>query len=172
LSDNKQWDEKFISLLDKRKSRNCGYQEGFMITNTQHVGICVTNIEKIIVFYRDILGLKLTADFEMAGKFLDTVQGKSNMNMRIVKFVTPEGFMFEFLQDRGHVVAPQKENSLQAAGLRHFAYEVDDVDQMYEKVKVAGYETISTPCTSDDGGMRLFFVYDPELNLVEFVQTK
>ena len=65
---------------------------------------------------------------------------------------------------------PQRENSLQAAGLRHFAFLVDDVDEKYREIQELGCETISEPCTSEDGSMRLFFVRDPEMNLVEIMQ--
>ncbi|GHV24567.1 hypothetical protein AGMMS4952_00420 [Spirochaetia bacterium] len=143
-----------------------------MIKAADHIGVCVYDMDKLIPFYQDILGLEKTADFEMTGKFLDTVQGKSDMDYRIVKFVSPEGFMFEFLQDRGHKIYPQTGNPLQGAGFRHFAFEVDDVDGFYEKVKAAGCETLSAPCTSEDGSMRLFFVRDPEMNLVELMQLR
>lgn len=135
-----------------------------------HLGLCVTDMEAMIPFYEQILGMKKTEDFSMTGKFLDTVQGKSKMDYRIVKFVSPDGVIVELLQDRGHDTPPQVDNSLQAAGLRHFAFTVEDVDKAYRTVKEAGYDTISEPCTSEDGSMRLFFVRDPELNLVEIMQ--
>jgi len=141
-----------------------------MIKAMHHIGFCVTDMEKIITFYQDVLGLDKTDDFEMSGEFLDTVQGQTDMNYRIVKFMTPDGYIMEFLDDRGHAVAPQRKNCLQSAGLRHFALEVENVDLMYERVKSFGFETISEPCTSEDGSMRLFFVRDPERNLVELMQ--
>ncbi len=141
-----------------------------MIKATNHIGINVTDMEKCAAFYEKVLGLKRVYDDEMAGHFLDTVQGKSNMRYHIVKFISPEGFMIELLQDLNHTVALQEENCLQNAGLRHFAYEVDDVEAAYEKVKKLGFDTISEPCTSEDGSMRLFFVRDPEQNLVELME--
>lgn len=141
-----------------------------MILKTDHVAINVTDVEKCIPFWRDVLGLKQTHDFFMTGEFLDTVQNKTEMEYRIVKFVSPDGFMLELLEDHGHYVEPQKKLTLQDAGLRHFAFEVDDVDAAYERVKDAGCETVSEPATCEDGSMRLFFVRDPEHNLVELMQ--
>ena len=141
-----------------------------MITGTHHIGLNVTEMDKCVDFYENVLDLKKTADFEMTGNFLDTVQGKSDMDYRIVKLESPEGFFIELLQDRGHETAPQTENCLQDAGLRHFAYEVEDVNEAYAWVVAKGCEVISEPCTSEDGSMRLFFVRDPELNLVELMQ--
>ena len=141
-----------------------------MILKTDHVAINVTDMEKCIPFWRDVLGLKQTHDFYMTGNFLDTVQDKTDMEYRIVKFVSPEGFMLELLEDHGHYVEPQKKLTLQDAGLRHFAFEVDDVDAAYKRVKKAGCETVSKPATCEDGSMRLFFVRDPEQNLIELMQ--
>lgn len=141
-----------------------------MILKTVHVAINVTDMEKCIPFWRDILGLEQTDDFYMKGTFLDTVQDKTEMEYRIVKFVSPDGFMLELLEDHGHYVEPQKKLTLQDAGLRHFAFEVDDVDAAYKRVKKAGCETVSKPATCEDGSMRLFFVRDPEHNLIELMQ--
>lgn len=141
-----------------------------MVKEMHHIGLCVTKMEEMMKFYEGFLGLKKVSDFTMQGEFLDTVQGKPQMDYWIVKYETVNGIVIELLQDRGHEVEPQKENSLQAAGLRHFAFQVDDVDAEYRQVKELGYETISEPCTSEDGSMRLFFVRDPEMNLVEIMQ--
>lgn len=141
-----------------------------MIVKTDHIAINVTDMEKCIPFWRDILGLKQTTDFTMKGEFLDTVQARKNMEYRIVKFVSPEGFMLELLEDYGHKIKPQKKMNLQKSGLRHFAFEVKDVDKAFEQVKSAGCETISGPATSEDGSMRLFFVRDPENNLIELME--
>lgn len=143
-----------------------------MVTATQHIALNVVDMDKVVPFYEKVLGLKKTADFEMDGLFLDTVQGCENMRYRIVKLVSPEGFVIEILQSMNHQEAPQTSNCLQHTGLRHFAYEVDNVDAAYKIVTEAGYKTISAPCTSENKSMRLFFVYDPENNLVEIMQLK
>ncbi|MBQ3574482.1 MAG: VOC family protein [Clostridia bacterium] len=140
------------------------------ILKTVHVAINVVDAEKSIPFWRDIMGLKMIADFEMEGKFLDTVQAKENMRYRIVKFVSPDNFMLEVLESKNHIMPAAAKTVLQDTGLRHFAFEVDDVDAMYKHVKKCGCETVSEPSTCEDGSMRLFFVRDPEENLIEIMQ--
>ena len=141
-----------------------------VIKATNHIGLNVTDMEACIRFYGGLLGLRKISDEMMTGKFLDTVQGKPNMKYRIVKVASPEGFFIELLQDFNREVEPEHDNCLESAGLRHFAYEVDDVDAMYEKVTAFGCSTISKPTTSEDGSMRLFFVRDPEGSLIELMQ--
>ena len=143
-----------------------------MIKSTQHIALNVIDMAKVLPFYENVLGLKKVSDTEMTGDFLDTVQGKKNIRYRIVKLVSPENFMMEILQNLNHDEKPQTENCLQNAGLRHFAYEDDDVDEAYKIITEAGYKTISNPCTSEDKSMRLFFAYDPEFNLIEIMQLR
>ena len=69
-----------------------------MIKAAQHIALNVMDMDKIVPFYEDILGLKKISDIEMEGDFLDTVQGKKNMKYRIVKHVSPDKFMNEILQ--------------------------------------------------------------------------
>ncbi|GHV24565.1 hypothetical protein AGMMS4952_00410 [Spirochaetia bacterium] len=139
------------------------------LKKTLHIGMNVSDMEKCIPFYRDILGLKQVADIRMCNDFLTTVQGKK-VDYRIVKFESPGGFIVELHKDFLQDISLPKENRLQDTGLRHYAYEVDDVDKFYDRVRSFHCETINPPCTSDDGSMRLFFVRDPELNLVEIMQ--
>ena len=141
-----------------------------MIKRVDHVAINVTNMEICIPFWRDVLGLEQTHDYVMAGNFLDTVQAKKGMEYRIVKFVSPEGFVIELLEDHGHYVEPQKKLTLQDAGIRHFAFEINDVDAFYERMVKAGSETVSEPSNCEYGSMRLFFVRDTEHNLIELMQ--
>lgn len=69
-----------------------------------------------------------------------------------------------------HAMPAPPKSVLQDTGLRHFAFEVDDVDAMFAHVKACGCETVSEPSTCEDGSMRLFFVRDPEENLIEIMQ--
>lgn len=140
------------------------------LIKTDHVAINVENMEVCIPFWEDVMGMRFLSDTIMYGSFLDTVQGKNNMKYRIVKFASPEGFVLEILESLNHKELKPDKNTLQKTGLRHFAFEVDDVDAFYKHVKIAGCETVSEPCTSEDGSMRLFFVRDPEYNLIEIMQ--
>ncbi len=141
-----------------------------MIKGVHHVAVNVVDMDTCVRFYEDVLGLTKFADLEMTGNFLDTVQGRKDMGYRIVKLKSPDGLFVELLYDFRHNEVREENNYLQKPGVRHFAYEVEDVDRAYEIVKNAGCETVSEPCTCEDGSMRLFFVKDPEGNLIELMQ--
>ena len=45
-----------------------------MIVATRHIGIVVSDIEKALWFWREVMGLKVAVDFREEDEFIDTVQ--------------------------------------------------------------------------------------------------
>ena len=141
-----------------------------MLKGMRHVGIVVRDLDAMLGFYRDVLGLDLKADFREAGDFIDTVQGLSGVNVRMVKLAMCDGTLVELLNDTGHPVEALPQRRLCDPGLTHFAVTVADVAQVHARWVEAGLETMSAPVTSPDGKARLFFGRDPEGNLLELVE--
>ena len=143
-----------------------------MIIGMRHVGIVVKDIEKCLHFWRDVMGLKVVADFWEEGKFIDTVQNLKNVKLHMIKLAAPDGSMIELLKDSRHEAVPLERNLLCDAGVRHIAFTVEDVENSWEILHKYGCETLSRPIISPDGKAKLFFVKDPEGNLLEMVQIK
>lgn len=125
----------------------------------QHVTISVSDVDRSIAFYRDLLGFP--------------VLGRLNYRNEI-------GLVIDFL-DIGHGAllelfsfsAPTKAsewlpNDLQT-GLRHVGFTVRDVDAETARLKAAGVEFTMEP-TNAVGGVRIAFFTDPDGTLLELVQ--
>lgn len=141
-----------------------------MILATRHVGIVVQDIDTCLRFWRDVMGLKIVADFQEQGGFIDTVQALKGVRLRMVKLSAPDGSTIELLKDHGHPTPPPEQNRLCDRGLRHVAFTVADVSRTWQVLSQGGHETLSEPVSSPDGKARLFFARDPEGNLIEIVQ--
>ena len=141
-----------------------------MILETRHTGIVVQDMEKSLHFWRDVMGLKITVDFREKGAFIDTVQGLSGVDLRMIKLTAPDGSMIELLQDAAHPMPAAKQNRLCDRGIRHVAFTVADIETSWTRLNEAGCEVLSAPVASPDGKVRLFFARDPEGNLMELVQ--
>lgn len=141
-----------------------------MLTEMRHVGIVVSDMEKMVSFYRDFLGFSVMLDFSEKGEFIDTVQGLSGVDVRMVKLGLPDGSLVELLADAGHPLAEVPRRRLCDAGIVHLAFTVSDVAEVYRRFREKGLETLSAPVTSPDGKARLFFGRDPEGNLLELVE--
>jgi len=142
-----------------------------MILATRHIGIVVDDMEKSLHFWRDVMGLKVVADFWEEGEFIDTVQRLNGVKLHMIKLSGPDGVLVELLKDYSHPTPPPERNELCDRGIRHIAFTVADVGESWRIFKENGYEPLSTPVTSPDGKARLLFVRDPEGNLLEIVQV-
>ncbi|MEI0558734.1 VOC family protein [Brachyspira intermedia] len=54
-----------------------------MLKEVMHIGITVSNIERSINFYRDVLGLTLVGEALMEGKETDALFAMSNCKVKI-----------------------------------------------------------------------------------------
>jgi catechol 2,3-dioxygenase-like lactoylglutathione lyase family enzyme len=141
-----------------------------MILATRHTGIVVVDLEQSLHFWRDLMGLRVVADFRERGEFIDTIQHLSDVNLHMIKLAAPDGTLIELLKDEAHPTPAPERNQLCDRGIRHIAFTVGDVAAAWAVLRAAGCETLSEPTTSPDGKARLFFVRDPEGNLLEMVQ--
>ena len=141
-----------------------------MILATRHTGIVVHDMQKCLHFWRDVMGLKVAADFREEGEFIDTVQHLSGVKLHMIKLSAPDGSMIELLKDESHPTPSPERNTLCDRGIRHVAFTVADVEASWHRLREGGCQTLSEPVTSPDGKARLFFARDPEGNLLEIVQ--
>ena len=141
-----------------------------MILNTRHVGIVVSDMQKSLHFWRDIMGLEVQIDFREKGDYIDTLQALEGVDLWMIKLTAPDGSMVELLKDDAHPTPPPAANAMCDRGIRHMAYTVADVDAAFQTLTDHGCETLSTPTTDPNGSARLFFARDPEGNLLELVQ--
>ena len=141
-----------------------------MILATRHAGIVVHDMEASLHFWRDVMGLTVTADFWEDGEYINTLQGLTGVRLHMIKLRAPDGSLIELLQDVAHPTPPPEHNDLCDRGIRHIAFTVADVDASWATLKENRCQVLSTPITSPDGKARLFFARDPEGNLMEIVQ--
>lgn len=138
--------------------------------NIRHTGIVVTNMDKSLEFYRDIMGLKPVVDFVEKGEFIATISNAKGINLRMVKLTAEDGGMIELLQYISHPQGERGDNKLYEIGPTHVAFTVDDVDATYAQWSAKGVRCNSKPVVSPDGKAKLFFCQDPDGTFVEIVQ--
>jgi catechol 2,3-dioxygenase-like lactoylglutathione lyase family enzyme len=142
-----------------------------VLLSARHVGIVVHDMERMLHFWRDSMGLEVVIDFWEEGYFIDTVQGLSGVRLHMIKLRAPDGSIVELLQDEAHPTPPAQRNDLCDRGIRHLAFTVADVEAAWKTLHREGCTTLSEPVTAPDGKARLFFARDPEGNLMEIVQV-
>ena len=144
-----------------------------MIQETRHVGINVQNMERALHFWRDVMGLEVEIDVWAEGDYIDILQNLDGVKVHIIKLRAPDGSYIELLMDVAHPTPlPQPENNrLCDRGIRHIAFTVADVEAAYHTLTNEGCEVLGEPIVSPDNYAKVFFVRDPEGNLLEIVEV-
>ena len=142
-----------------------------IIKNIRHTGIVVSDMEKSLKFYRDIMGLKPVIDITEKGNYIDTISNLKGVRVRIVKLVAEDGGMIELLHYTSHPQPKHGKNKLCELGPTHVAFTVENVEDVYADWCAKGVRCNSKPIVSPDGKAKLFFCQDPDNTFLEIVQV-
>ena len=141
------------------------------VKNIRHTGIVVTDMERSLKFYRDLMGLKSVIDFTEEGEYIDTISGLTGVSLRMVKLVAEDGGMIELLHYSSHPQPERGENRICEIGPTHVAFTVEDVDKTYTEWSAKGVRFNSAPVMSPDGYAKVAFCQDPDGTFLEIVEV-
>lgn len=132
------------------------------IIDVAHIMFNVTDMDRAIRFYRDVLG------FTVAGGYNKDVTW---LNMGQFKDGSPQ-----FFHDLGLYQVPNAapENARKVVGLNHAAFRLatpEDVDKAAEELKAAGAKILKGPGTHKEDNDRYLYFADPDGNVLELVAS-
>ena len=145
------------------------------VVGVHHTSRSVADRDRSLAFYRDLLGLEVLLDTEMAGEMLEREVALEGARLRLVEFGTGGETMLELLQY--HEPQPRQEvDELRPcdAGAHHVALAVEDIQADYDRLSGAGVEFTCPPQEVDAGyfaGHRTVYCYDPDHMIVELWQV-
>lgn len=136
----------------------------------RHTGIVVHDMERMLGFYRDLLGMKPWADFRDESAYAAAVTRLPGARIWMVKLAAAQGGSIELLQYESHPqpAAPPRRSC--DHGINHVAIQVADIDAVWETLRAAGIEFHAPPTVSPDGGAKVTYCRDPEGGIVELVE--
>tara|TARA_R110002110_G_scaffold355703_1_gene565337 strand:+ start:407 stop:838 length:432 start_codon:yes stop_codon:yes gene_type:complete len=140
------------------------------MTTLRHVGITVTNIEKSLKFYKDLLGFEVVSDEWEHGDYIDNFSSLKGIMTRIVKMRDSNGGMVELLCYKSHPREADLNYKIIEIGCSHVAFTVDDVDGIYEKLKEEDIHFECLPQLGPGAFAKVAFCRDPSGVLVELVE--
>jgi glyoxylase I family protein len=138
-------------------------QHQIEIIGFSHVCIAVSDMEASLPFYRDVLGLDVFFDVELEGPSMEVVTGEPGARGRMVGGLLG-GTVVELLEFAHRSFRPSAEPML---GYTNISLSVRDIDAALAAVSAAGIAPEQPPV--EIGGVRMFFVRDPDGTPVEFV---
>lgn len=136
----------------------------------RHTGIVVSDMERSLKFYRDLLGFKEIKRMEESGGYIDTVLGGQKIKVLTVKMSADDGNLIELLSF-GPLQGGADKKRLDGIGLSHIAFTVNDLDKQYRELTKKGIKFNSAPQKSPDGYAKVAFCEDPDGTFLELVEV-
>ncbi len=134
-----------------------------------HTGYTVSNLERSLGFYRDLLGCEVVATQEKRGGYLAEIVGYQDAHVRMAHLRAPESGhiieLFEYLAPSSEPPPGGSRPEPCNVGTAHLCFIVPDLTATYERLLEAGVEFFSPPIEIDTGinaGGRALYLRDPD----------
>jgi glyoxylase I family protein len=145
----------------------------FRVIAADHTGITVSNLERSLSFWRDVLGFELSHRTHQKGELASEITGVPGAEISLAVVKAP-GHKIELLEY--HAPANHKQHldfRPCDVGSVHIALTVDDLDGVIGKIATSGWKAAGKPQmlkTGPNAGKRVVYVRDPDGTTIEFMQ--
>ena len=137
-----------------------------------HIGICVSHLERSVVFYRDILGFEEMSRLQMQGPVTERLLDIAGGELQAV-YLKLGGTVIELLYypAAGHIAVdvPRPMNRL---GLSHISLSVADPDALAQAIAQGGGTILESTRFAHEGVTKALFVTDPDGMRIELVRAR
>jgi catechol 2,3-dioxygenase-like lactoylglutathione lyase family enzyme len=135
------------------------------VQRLHHTGYTVSDLDRSLHFYRDLLGCEVIATQEKEGGYLAAIVGYPDAHVRMAHLRAPDSAhvieLFQYLAPAGERPPVEPRN----VGAAHMCFVVTDLNGTYERLRAAGVEFFSPPVDIDTGintGGHALYVRDPD----------
>ena len=149
-----------------------------MIGEILHVGLTVTDIDRSIAFYRDVMGLTFQGQLFMEGEGTEKLFCRPGCQAKVAYLkgnedrMSPPVELIQFVGDK----PVKRPSDLFTTSISEICFITNDIDKEYEDLKAKGVEFLSEPQEFDftaDGFGKSKAVYfkDPDGIILELMQA-
>ena len=142
-----------------------------MITGINHSGIVVEDLERALVFYRDVLGLQVLARREREGGPISQVVGYADCHLVIADVGAGDGPVLELIQYLNPRPGRRPTEERSVLGGSHVAFNVEDISKTYEDLLRGGARSLNPP-VEVAAGKTVCYMQDPEGNWIELMELR
>ena len=139
-----------------------------------HTCYTVSDLDRSVAFYRDVLGCEVMAEQEKEGGYLAAIVGYPDAHVRMAHLRVPGAEhvieLFEYLAPVGTRADVEPRN----VGASHLCFLVDDLPALYEELREMGVDSFVSPPVEVDTGVNkggyALYLRDPDGISVELFQ--
>ena len=139
-----------------------------------HTCYTVSDLDRSVAFYRDLLGCEVVAEQEKEGGYLAAIVGYPDAHVRMAHLRVPGTEhvieLFEYLAPAGTRADVVPRN----VGASHLCFLVDDLPALYEQLREKGVTSFVSPPVEVDTGVNkggyALYLRDPDGISVELFQ--
>jgi len=145
------------------------------MTAPLEVGIAVRDLDGMIAFYRDVLGLAFVNLHDM-GPAEGKATALSDAGYRIARLQAPGGERVKLVHDRARPAAPAEPPAgeggiLARRGIVYVTFIISGLDAMIRHLSAHGVRLLTGATMAEPRpGVLVVFAEDPEGNVIEFVE--
>jgi methylmalonyl-CoA/ethylmalonyl-CoA epimerase len=131
-----------------------------MLRQIDHIGIAVENLEETVAFYRQVMGLEVSATEVFSGMKIAFLR-IGDSELELLEDLTPDGAIARHIARRGE-------------GMQHVAYRVDDIEQALQEMRAKGIDLIDERPRPGARQARVAFLHPRSTKgvLIEFVEPQ
>lgn len=148
-----------------------------MVGRIYHVGLTVSDLDRSIIFYRDILGLEFQGEILMVGEETDKMFHKKNCKARVAylngskNMEAPPVELIQFVDNAVNNV----QSDLFTTSISELCFYTEDIDSVYKNLIENNIECLSEPQYFDFtaqgfGKSKAFYFKDPDGIILEMMQ--
>jgi glyoxylase I family protein len=152
-----------------------------MIRAIDHLNIVVADLERSVRFYTEVLGFTKTNEAYLEGEWIDRIVGLPGVKGHVAYVVAPAGEprieLLCYEAPKGTSLAANSEANTR--GLRHVAFQVDDIAAVVARLRAAGAPVFSEPVRvpagvvrHDAGEKTLVYFLDPDGVILELAEYR
>jgi catechol 2,3-dioxygenase-like lactoylglutathione lyase family enzyme len=163
-----------LALLAVPQART--QQAPALIEGVDAIGITVSDMDRAVAFYSNVLTFEKVSDTEVAGENFEHLEGVFGLRMRVVRMRLGDEFieLTEYLAPKGRPIPVDSRSN--DRWFQHIAIIVSDMDKAYawlrqNKVEYASTEPQRLPdWNKNAAGISAFYFKDPDGHPVEVLQ--
>ena len=144
-----------------------------MITHVNHISFTVQDLDRSVLFYRDVLGLRLVSLADRDQAFSESVTGIPGAVLKIAYLGVSNCALelIQYLASAGKTLDTTTSN----VGSAHICFNVDDFHGLMDRLQKASVRFSGNICAVPAGpnkGKAVVYVKDPDGNNLEFISNQ